>query len=571
MPNINIRYFLLLLTLTVVGCCCAGNDKQKTDNLLDSVKQYFYTNPIKGRNFVLELEKEAERQKDTRNQAKAKAKMVEYYYPQFDNDSIVAAAEAAETFARKHEEYDIMFVVQQTIIQRYANQGMFTLALAKARQMYDEARNLNDNLNMARATAALANTHKHMNQYEESSTYLHESLGLLRQTDGGATSALTLENYQELAFIGLSLEKYEQTILYADSMYVCINLRRKEKGSNDAESVFIAEYLLAQANIYLNRQEQAKKHIDKTEQLYNEDYPLSFRFLLDQMYVNYHTQRKEYQQAYTYNERMLQLIRQYELQSDLPEVLINKAELLAHLNRHSEAVQAYAEAIAEQKENNRSEYKLQLNELSILYDLNRIEQQAREDRMQLQFTRRIVVAIAVVALLLVVLAVVMYRNSRRINFKNKRLVLRLQEQDALAKRNSLLEEQIKELQPMGEDLLKHTDLQWLEALQQLMDTNKRYTDNKLSRKDVQEELNISEKNLRTLIMEHYGQTYSTYVSHKRVRHARQLLSDTGNTETVERIGYESGFGSRSTFYRQFREYYGLTPDEYRRHVLNREN
>ncbi|WP_163265940.1 helix-turn-helix transcriptional regulator [Dysgonomonas sp. 216] len=570
MANTNIRYLLLLLTFTVGHCYAENNDKQKINDLLDSIKQNFYINPLKGRAFVIELEKEALRQKDVYYQAIAKAKMVEYYYPQFDNDSIVDAAEAAEAFTRIHKEYRLMFVVQQTVIQRYANQGMFNLALSKARQMYSEAHELNDNLNMARATAALANTHKHMNQYDESATYLLESLELLRQTDGGATSTLTLENYQELAFMSLSLEKYEQTILYVDSMYICIDLRHKDKGSNDAESIFIAEYLLAQANIYLNRQEQAKKHIAKTEELYNEDYPLSFRLLIDQMYINYHMQQKEYQQAYIHNEQMLQLMRQYELLSDLPSVLTRKAELLTLLNRHSEAVQAYAEAITRQEENNRNEYKLQLNELRILYDLNHIEQQAREDRMQLQFTRRIVIAIAFVALLIVVLAIMVYRNSRRINFKNKRLVLRLQEQDILVKRNRQLEEQVKELQPMDEDLTKHSDRQLLEALQQLMDKNRQYTDNKLSRKDVQERLNISEKNLRMLILEHYGQTYSAYISYKRVRHARELLSDTNNTETVERIGYESGFGSRSTFYRQFREYYGLTPDEYRRHILNQE-
>lgn len=571
MPNTNIRYLLLLLTLTVGYCHAENNDKQKIDNLLDSIKQNFYTNPLKGRAFVIELEKEAQRQKNTHYQAIAKAKMVEYYYPQFDNDSIVAAAETAEAFARNHKEYKLMFVVQQTIIQRYSNQGMFTLALSKARQMHDEAHELNDNANMARAAAALANTYKHMNQYEESAAYLHESLRLLRLTDSNATSILTLENYQELAFMGLNLERYEQTILYADSMYICMNLRHKEKGSYDTEYAFIAEYLLAQANIYLNRQEEAEKHIAKTEELYDEGFPLSFSFLLDQMYINLHMQRKEYQQAYTYNERMLQLMRQYELHSDLPEVLIRKAEMLTHLNRHSEAGQAYAEAITGQEENNRNEYKLQLNELRISYDLNRIEQQAREDRMQLQFTRRIVIAIAIVALLIVVIAIIVYRNSRRINFKNKRLVAQLQEQDLLTEKNRLLEEQLKTLQPTDETLQRHSDIRLIEDFEQLMEKEQLYTDNNLSRKDVLDRLNISEKNLRMLIQEHYGQTYSAYISHKRVQHARELLSDSGNTDTIESIGYESGFGSRSTFYRQFREYYGLTPDEYRRHVLNGRN
>jgi len=564
MAKIAILLFPAFLIFSTCFCYSENADKQIINNLIDSIEQNFYTNSLKGRNFVLELEKEAERQKDTHYQAIAKAKMVEYYYPQFDNDSIVAAAETAETFARQHQEYRLMFAVQQTIIQRYVNQGMFILGLSKARQMHDEASKLNDNSNMARAAATLANIYKHKDEFEECCKYLHESLQLLRLTDNGATSALTLENYRELAFMGLKLERYEETILYADSMYICLDLRNKEKQSNDSESTFIAEYLLTQANINLNRQEEAKKHIEKAKELYNESYPLSFRFLLDQMYINYYMQRKGYQQAYVYNERMLQLVREYKLHSALPDILIEKAELLAHLNRHGESVLAYAEAIDRLKENNRSEHALQLNELRIFYDLNKVEQQAREDRLQLEFTQRIVVAISIIALLFVVIAIIVYHNSRRINFKNKKLVAQLQEQDALAKKNRQLEEQVRTLQPINEESQEDIHQHLQELFEQLMNEEKLYTNINLTRKDIQYRLGISERGLRALINYCYGQTYSIYIAQKRVQHARELLSTPDNGETIENIGYESGFGSRSTFYRQFREFYGLTPDEYRK-------
>lgn len=568
MSNFVYRYFPLLLFITFFHYSYANsNETQRIENLKDSIDKYFYTEPAKGCVYVLELDREAERQKNNYYQAFAKAKLVEYYYPQFDNDSIVAAAEIAEAFARQHKEYGIMFVVQQTIIQRYANQGMFTLALSKAGRMYNEARELEDNGNMARAAAALANVYKHLNQYKESVSYLCESLRLLKSTENGAISALRLENYQELAFAELTLDQYEQTILYVDSMHQCIDLRHKEKGINDVETAYIAEYLLARANIGLNRMEAAKKHIEKTEELYNANYPLSFRFLLDQMYIVYYNRQKEYAKAYDYNERMIQLMREYELKSDLPEALIDKAGILTHLKRYNEAVEAYAEAIELLSENNRSEHARQLNELRISYDLNKVEQQALEARLQLRFIRKIAVVISLIAILLFVLGAVIYRNNRRISFKNKKLVARLHEQDVLIRKNKQLEQRLKEMQPESDTAPQKVEiLSMREKFEKLMRIEKLYTDSNISRKAIQEKLGISERALRALIQECYGQTYSGYMAEIRAQHARELLSDTTNTDTAEQIGYESGFGSRSTFYRQFHEFYGLTPDEYRKHV-----
>ncbi len=50
----------------------------------------------------------------------------------------------------------------------------------------------------------------------------------------------------------------------------------------------------------------------------------------------------------------------------------------------------------------------------------------------------------------------------------------------------------------------------------------------------------------------------------RLEHARELLSLPNTELTIEAIAIDSGFGSRNTFYRLFREKYGLTPVEFRK-------
>lgn len=53
-----------------------------------------------------------------------------------------------------------------------------------------------------------------------------------------------------------------------------------------------------------------------------------------------------------------------------------------------------------------------------------------------------------------------------------------------------------------------------------------------------------------------------YVTQLRLAHARRLLS--GTSWGVDRVAHESGFQTRSSFYRAFRDGVGCTPVEYRR-------
>lgn len=59
-----------------------------------------------------------------------------------------------------------------------------------------------------------------------------------------------------------------------------------------------------------------------------------------------------------------------------------------------------------------------------------------------------------------------------------------------------------------------------------------------------------------------GQTFYGYVNRYRVAYACQLLKNTD--KCVEAVGEESGFSSRSTFFRVFSGMMGVTPSEYRR-------
>jgi AraC-like DNA-binding protein len=63
-----------------------------------------------------------------------------------------------------------------------------------------------------------------------------------------------------------------------------------------------------------------------------------------------------------------------------------------------------------------------------------------------------------------------------------------------------------------------------------------------------------------------GKTPMEFINHIRLEEAKRLLDHSDHT--IETIATECGFQTPSTFYRQFRDRYRITPAEYRKSAKN---
>lgn len=90
-----------------------------------------------------------------------------------------------------------------------------------------------------------------------------------------------------------------------------------------------------------------------------------------------------------------------------------------------------------------------------------------------------------------------------------------------------------------------------------------FLDPNITLENAAKELNTPKHILSQYLNEQLKKTFSTFINELRIEKAKQLLQTKSNY-TIESIGYESGFNSKSTFFTAFKKLTGQTPFEYQK-------
>ncbi len=106
--------------------------------------------------------------------------------------------------------------------------------------------------------------------------------------------------------------------------------------------------------------------------------------------------------------------------------------------------------------------------------------------------------------------------------------------------------------------------QLLAQLADLMETGI-HKNSKLKLKAVAEELNIPTHQLSQVLNDNLGKSFNVYINEYRIKAACQLLKTPHNL-SLEGIGYEVGFNSKSTFFTTFKKITGKTPAQYQQEI-----
>ena len=78
-----------------------------------------------------------------------------------------------------------------------------------------------------------------------------------------------------------------------------------------------------------------------------------------------------------------------------------------------------------------------------------------------------------------------------------------------------------------------------------------------------EDLKIPKYQITEVLNTTIGMNFFQFVNHYRVEAVKEMLADKKNKFSIEAIGYECGFASKSAFYTVFKNMTGNTPVTYR--------
>lgn len=93
--------------------------------------------------------------------------------------------------------------------------------------------------------------------------------------------------------------------------------------------------------------------------------------------------------------------------------------------------------------------------------------------------------------------------------------------------------------------------------------NRPYLDPEFNMSMLSESLNIPKYQLTEVLNVEIGKNFFQFVNDYRIEEAKKQLANKNNLYSIEAIGYESGFNSKSSFFTVFKKTTGYTPNEYK--------
>ena len=537
---------------------------------LETLKKLAYSsqNITDGVKFARLFLSEAQKQQHIEYQSLALGKIANHYSGQFETDSFFITFEPFEKFCFNQKYYKHYFIVVQGYINRQIQRENYALALQKANEVYELAKTSNNDENTGISLRNIATVYKSMSKFDEAIDFQTRSLNILRTMP--KPNFHFTDAYLCFAEYYSNLKQNEMVVSYADSMMIAIKEAQQinpDRNYDQEHLITLAFYTSAWSN--LGKPDKALNYLTQAEALIAEKGLEHNQYLIDQVAFDYYNQIGNYAKALEYNQRNIDFLVDNKMTLDLGLRLQQRAELYSKKRNFEEATHFYARAIDVNDSIDKARYARQINELRTIYEVDKLKLETEKTALKLRSSRMAAGMLLALALLLVAFVLVVLNNQKKLKEKNRSLYHQISEQ------KKLLEKSIPETAaPDTTGLVESVSIEnneLMESLNALMRNKQAYTEAGITRKAVADMLNTNETYLFEAIKKCYNLTWGEYLNVLRLDHARDMLATPNCDLTIEAVAIDSGFGSRNTFYRLFRERFGLTPVEFRNFACEKKN
>ena len=103
----------------------------------------------------------------------------------------------------------------------------------------------------------------------------------------------------------------------------------------------------------------------------------------------------------------------------------------------------------------------------------------------------------------------------------------------------------------------------IENLDNIMNEKHLYKDANLKSSDVAKQIQLTTHQFSQLLNDNLGKNFSLFINEYRIKETQKMIEENNNL-TLEAIGYECGFNSKSTFFTTFKKLTGVTPSQFKK-------
>jgi len=498
------------------------------DNKMDTLLALFH-----------ELNDEAVRQGDVKNQAVALSNILIAHWNKGNYDEVIRLAPEYMKKINKQENERLFYVMFYTYFKAYLNKGDYDTALAKAKQMYDGAQKNNDKYGMAIALSAMADLYEHQERYDEQEKYIRQSIELWKSLGDQNLGKLTEACFQLCGSL-YAQQKYNEALQAAAEF---------EKVVHRYEEYTKAHQQTARYNLYYNYLliYLGKKDFDRAEIYCNKVDSLSFGKLSKLIVANTRAEifnaRKQYDKALQMTDSAMKLSVTAAEQSNVRGI---RMKILSDMGRAIDVYNLANETIKVQDSIHTAAYNKNLDELRTRYETDKITAEKKREHIYL------LVALAALLLLggILTLYIILYRKKQAAY------------QELVRKSQEWAQTPIAVKEPDEQQPVSESDRRLFEQLQTLFQNEPLYRNDKMSIDDLASRMKVNRTYLSQAVNHCTGKNFSTFVNEYRIKDVVLQMSSGVQKFSLKGLAFEAGFNDRKTFYNAFKKMTGLSPSEF---------
>lgn len=373
-------------------------------------------------------------------------------------------------------------------------------------------------------------------------------------------------------------EKYKEALQISDSLLKKIDETYqyiKYSNSETADNEFIYNFHKSRAscydalwNIKTNNTKKARLQLDSIGQFVKQHYGCSITSSDFDIYryveSNYWFATRDLKKAKEYALSMTKI----SLEDNAFTYMLTHLQLAKILNAEGNCNEAYtlmAKLFWQNDSINATNFSEQVAEMHTRYKVDKAQMAALQSEKKLIKAKNFLFIAFFIIIISSSIAFLTWQNRKKIIKKNIQLYNQYIE---IKNRN-------KEIATLQRGLLKEQDQatndiesnnRIIHKLNEYLQETRCFLNPELTREELAIQIGTNRQYLIEAIKENTGKTFNEYIYSFRLEYAHEQIINDRN-KPISEILFEAGFQTRTTFYKSFKETYGLTPNELRR-ILN---